>query len=156
MKTIVVNPNKCTGCRLCELVCSMKYTGEFNPAKSRIHVMGYDEFYTLPMTCFQCEKPYCAEACPAGAITKDQTSGVVKVSREKCVGCKMCVLACPFGNIVFSSDEKVAVKCEHCDGEPECVLFCVTGALEYRETDTAAMPKKVEWSEKMKALYEGA
>ena len=156
MKTIAVNPSKCTGCRLCELACSLRNAGEFNPTKSRIHVMGYDEFFTLPMTCFQCEKPYCAEVCPTNAISKDQSSGIVSVAKEKCVGCKMCVLACPFGNIVFSSDTRVAVKCEQCDGEPECVLFCEIGALEYREAEAAAISKKATWSEKIKALYEGA
>jgi carbon-monoxide dehydrogenase iron sulfur subunit len=105
--------------------------------------------------CFHCEKPYCAEVCPAGAITVEEASGIVRVSKEKCVGCKICTLACPFGNIVFSTEEKVAVKCELCDGEPECVLFCATGALEFKEADTAMIRKKIALSEKLKEIYEG-
>jgi len=155
VKIIAVNPDKCTGCRLCELACSLKNTGEFNPTRARIHVIGYDEVFCLPVTCFHCEKPYCAEVCPTGAIIKDEATGVIRILKHKCVGCKICTLACPFGNIVFSSEEKVAVKCELCDGEPECVLFCPTRALEFREADTAMLHKKIALSEKLKGIYEG-
>lgn len=67
----------------------------------------------------------------------------------------MCTLACPFGNIVVSSREKVAVKCELCGGEPECVAFCVTGALEFREADISMIEKKRTLSEKLREIYEG-
>jgi len=155
MKVITVDVSKCTGCRLCELACSMKNSGEFNPTRARIQVIGFDEMFCLPVMCFQCEKPYCAEVCPAGAITRDEATGVFRTSKDKCVGCKMCTLACPFGNIVFSNEEKVAVKCELCGGEPECVLFCPTGALEFREADTAMIHKKVALSKKLEGIYEG-
>lgn len=155
MNIITSNPDKCTGCRLCELACSLKNTREFNPTRARIQVIGFDEMFCLPVMCFHCEKPYCAEVCPAGAITVEEASGIVRVSKEKCVGCKICTLACPFGNIVFSTEEKVAVKCELCDGEPECVLFCATGALEFKEADTAMIRKKIALSEKLKEIYEG-
>ena len=155
MKIITVNPDKCSGCRLCELACSLKNIGEFNPVRAMIQVIGYDELFSLPVMCFQCEKPYCAEVCPTGAITQDGTTGTVSVSKDKCTGCKLCILACPFGNITFSSDKRLAVKCELCGGEPECVTFCPTGALEFREADTAMIRKKVALSEKLKEVYEG-
>lgn len=155
MKIITVDPEKCTGCRLCELACSLKNTGEFNPARARIQVIGFDEMFTLSVMCFQCEKPYCAEVCPASAIIRDEVSGIVRVLKERCTGCKICTLACPFGNVVVDSQEKVAVKCELCDGEPECVLFCPTRALEFREVDTALIRKKIALSEKLKEVYEG-
>ena len=154
MKIITVDIGKCNGCRLCELACSLRHVKEFNPAVARIQVIGFDELFCLPVTCFQCESPYCMEICPAGAITKGEAEGV-RVSKEKCVGCKMCTLACPFGNIVFSVKEKAAIKCELCDGRPECVLFCPTGALDFREADTAMMYKKAALSEKIKEIYEG-
>ena len=155
MKIVTVNLDKCVGCRVCELVCSFKDTGEFNPSKSKIQVIGFEEVFSLPIACFQCEKPYCAEVCPTGAITRDEATGVVRVAKDRCTGCKICTLACPFGNIVFSSEAKVAVKCELCDGEPECVAFCPTGALEFKEADTAMIHKKIALSEKLKGIYEG-
>jgi len=155
MRIITINPDKCSGCRLCELVCSLRNVGEFNPARARIHVTGFEELFTLPVACFQCEKPYCAEVCPAGAITREETTGVIRVSKERCTGCKMCTVACPFGNIVFSSDEKVAVKCELCDGQPECADICPTGALEFKEADTAMFYKQRALSEKLESIYQG-
>lgn len=151
---ITVNPDKCTGCRLCELACSLKNVGEFNSTRSRIHVIGFEELFSLPVMCFHCEKPYCAEVCPSGAITKEEATRIVRVSKEKCTGCKICTLACPFGNILFSNEEKVAVKCELCNGKPECVTFCVTGALEFKEGDIAMLYKKRTLSEKIKGIYE--
>ena len=155
LKIITVNPDECTGCRLCELACSLKNVGEFNPARSRIHVAGFEEEFSLPVLCFQCEKPSCAEVCPFDAITKEEATGIVRVSEDLCTGCKMCIVACPFGNIAFSSDQKIAVKCELCDGEPECVNICPTRALEFKEADTAMMYKQRKLSEKLKGAYEG-
>ena len=67
----------------------------------------------------------------------------------------MCTLACPFGNIAFSTEDRVVVKCDFCNGEPECVAFCPTGALEFREVDTAVIRKKINLIEKLRAIYEG-
>ncbi len=155
MKIISINPDKCVGCRLCELACSLKNAGEFNPSKARIQVAGAEEVFSVPVMCFQCEEPNCLEVCPANAIKKDPATGVVKVTPEKCSGCKTCTLACPFGNIAFSSDTRKAVKCEQCDGEPECVAFCPTGALSYVQADTAVLHKKRRLAERLKGVYEG-
>jgi carbon-monoxide dehydrogenase iron sulfur subunit len=155
MKIITVNPSKCAGCRTCELVCSLTNCGEFNPARACIQVAGFDELFSLPVMCYQCEKPLCAEVCPASAIVRDEATGTVKILNEKCVGCKICTLACPFGNIAFSSIKRVAVKCELCAGQPECVAFCPTGALEFGDADTALMYRKWELSEKLKEIYQG-
>ncbi len=155
MKIITVNPSQCTGCRLCELVCSLKNTGEFNPSRSRLRVIGFEELFSLPVMCFQCEKPYCAEVCPTGAIIRDEATGIVRVSKEECAGCKICTLACPFGNIVFSTDVKRAVKCELCDHAPECTDICPTGALEFKEADNATLYKRRMLSEKLKGIYGG-
>ena len=154
MKIITVDVDKCTGCRLCELVCSLKHTGEFNPARARIHVLGYNEVFALPVMCFQCTRPYCMEVCPSGAITKGEAAGITRISNKECTGCKMCTFACPFGNIALSSEEKVAVKCELCDGEPECVDICPTGALKFSEADTAMLYKQRALTEKLKGVYE--
>ena len=155
MKTVTINHDKCVGCRLCELACSLKNVGEFNPARARIQIIGFDELFSLPILCFQCETAFCAEVCPTGAITRDKTTGILRVSKQRCVGCRVCTQACPFGNIAFSPLEKVAIKCELCDGNPECVLFCPTGALEWKEADTAMIYKKRKLSEKLQGIYEG-
>lgn len=145
-KMIVTDVEKCTGCGLCELMCSFKHIGEFNPVKSRIHKhVFWKQAIAIPVVCYQCEEPWCARICPAGAITvgKDETSGarLIEVSEQKCVGCKMCMLACPYGCIVVS-DSGYAEKCDLCDGDPECVKWCVTKAIRFVEPELGMISRK--------------
>lgn len=150
MDRIIVSPDKCTGCRLCELACSLKVTGELNPHRSRIRVYGYDSLFSLPVTCFQCETAECAEACPTGAITTDVATGVLTVDASQCNGCEACVPACPYGHMAFFTDDGVAVKCELCAGQPECVLFCPTGALAFGEADSAVVAQQKDMARQLR------
>lgn len=133
----------------------MVNTGEFNPSRSRIHVVSMEsDFARYPIFCVQCYKPPCAEVCPTRAISRDQKTGIVKVSKELCNGCRLCEDACPFGTIIFSEFEEKAVKCELCDGNPQCVLFCLAGALDFRESEGVADEKRRALSEKLKEVYQ--
>ena len=147
----MINPEKCTACRRCELVCSAKHTGEFNPARSRVSVAAFlDENFYMPLVCQQCDQPVCMEICPAGAISRDEKTGAVAIEEAKCVGCRMCMLSCPFGAISYIPEEKKLVKCDLCDGEPECALFCPWNAIEYVEADQAAVAKKRQVANRLK------
>ena len=153
-KILTVNPTECTGCGTCELACSMRHVGEFNPCRSRIQIISFDpDFFRFPLVCLQCYKPPCAEICPTEAITRDEATGIVRVSAAKCNGCRMCEEACPLGVILFSELEQKAVKCELCDGDPQCVLFCPTKALEFREPEGAMVDKRRTLAEKLKEVY---
>jgi len=121
---IMVDYQRCTGCKLCETACSLTKTGTVNPAKSRIRVIvkphiGVD----VPILCYHCEDPPCINACPVGAMHRDER-GVVVIDEEKCIGCKACIMQCPFGAIFFDPDKRVAIKCDLCGGDPMCVKVC--------------------------------
>lgn len=152
IKKISIYPEKCTGCRLCELGCSFKKTGEFNPNYSRVRVsiFGEEAFY-IPILCTQCDEAWCLRACPSGAIYRDYGLRVVKVNKEKCVGCRMCTMACPFGTIYYYPPEGKAIKCDECDGQPECVIFCPTGALLYEEESIPSRRKRIETAKKIES-----
>ncbi len=77
------------------------------------------------------------EVCPAGAISRNAETGAVEIDKDHCAGCKMCLLACPFGNIGFDSTHGVSRKCDLCGGDPRCVGSCTSGALEYVEENDA-------------------
>ena len=153
-KVLTVDNDKCTGCLACELACSMANTGEFNPSRSRIHVISLEhDFARCPTVCLQCYKPACAKICPTEAITRDQKTGIVRVLKELCSGCRLCEEACPFGNIIFSELEEKAIKCELCEGDPQCVRFCIAGALVFREPEAVVAEKRRMLSEKLKEAH---
>ncbi|MGE5485500.1 MAG: 4Fe-4S dicluster domain-containing protein [Ignavibacteriales bacterium] len=142
-KLLVIDQEKCTLCKRCELVCSLKHEGECRPAKARVNVASFpDDFFWMPVTCQQCDEPVCKEVCPAGAISANEASGAVEINEDKCIGCRMCVMACPFGAMSYSAAGEVAVKCDLCGGEPECALFCPSGAIEYKEADEAYISRR--------------
>jgi len=151
-KILMISPEKCTGCRTCELACSFVKTEVFNPKVSRITVFAFDEAaVSVPMTCMQCDTPYCMKVCPTSAISKTE-DGVVKVNGEKCIGCKLCIAACPLGNITLSTVEGKIVKCDLCGGEPKCVEFCPTGAIEFKEVSPNVLERKKAIARKFKEL----
>jgi carbon-monoxide dehydrogenase iron sulfur subunit len=134
MLRIVLDPAKCDGCRVCEGVCSLVNEGEANPEKSRIKVIRTIEnelVRSIPVFCQQCEEAYCEAVCPAHAISRN-VSGVLCVDEGKCVGCKLCEIACPVGAISVNPQKHVAIKCDLCEaiGEPQCVKYCYTQALQ--------------------------
>jgi len=140
-KVLVVDPSKCSGCRSCEVICSMAKESEAGIYKSRINTLrSPDENFFLPRVCFQCDKPYCLSSCPTEAISKDSKSGVVKIDEETCSGCGECLDSCPFGAI--SMRDSVAVKCDLCGGDPACVKYCEREAIIYSEPKEIRMDKK--------------
>lgn len=153
-KVLTINPDECVGCRLCEMACAVKNTQMFDLAQSRIRIINFGrEFFQFPMLCLQCDVPLCAQVCPTQAITKDDINGVVKLEKIKCIGCRMCIMACPFGNILFSKEDKKVVKCELCDGDPQCVRYCVTEALQFREPEEQIVDKSKAFAERLRDVY---
>ena len=135
MKHIVIKPEKCSGCRTCELVCSFGHFGECNPKLANVHVFEYEKAaVAIPMMCLQCENPSCMKVCPVRAITRDENNAVV-INYKKCIGCKMCENACPLGNISYHPMVKKVFKCDLCGGDPKCVKYCPGHALEFTDTD---------------------
>ncbi|MEG1603042.1 MAG: 4Fe-4S dicluster domain-containing protein [Cloacibacillus sp.] len=137
MKVITMDRSKCVGCRNCELACAfMNSKNTCEREESMIKVNHYiDEHAVIPMTCLHCEEPWCMAVCPSGAITRDPSTNAVVIQQEKCAGCKMCILACPYGNIHFDAELQVSRKCDLCGGRPRCVGHCVAGALNFEEVE---------------------
>jgi carbon-monoxide dehydrogenase iron sulfur subunit len=94
---IAIDYDKCTGCRICELVCSMKNSGEINPVKSRIRIVRIGTDVTtisFPVLCMQCVEAFCMIICPLGAISEDSITGARIINKDKCIACSACVYAC--------------------------------------------------------------
>lgn len=129
---LILNADLCTSCLQCEMACSFENEGQFNPARSRIKVFEFEHGRrSIPYTCTQCEEAWCMKACPTDAISINAELGTKVVDDDKCVGCKVCTMACPYGTINFNSATGKVTKCDLCDGEPACVDACPTGAITY-------------------------
>jgi len=142
-KALMINHEKCTGCRLCELVCAVKHDGVSNPTRSRIKVMKWEmEGLYIPMSCQQCQDAPCESGCPVGAISRNESLNRVEVDHEVCIGCRTCVSVCPFGAMTFNAIDRKVIKCDLCDGDPQCVRFCDVKAVEYVPATDVSIVKK--------------
>jgi anaerobic carbon-monoxide dehydrogenase iron sulfur subunit len=135
-KRLYVNPELCTGCNRCSLICSALKEGAFHPAKSRIHINNYAlHGYSYPSICFQCEDAACMDVCPTEALIRSD-NGVVQLVADDCTGCAECVDACQYGMIQMNQDTDLAVKCDYCEGDPVCVSECEFNAITYQIIET--------------------
>ncbi|MDX9861250.1 MAG: 4Fe-4S dicluster domain-containing protein [Rhodospirillales bacterium] len=152
LKSLHIDPGKCTNCFLCELACSFEHEGLFNPTKSRIKVFTFHEQGRyVPYTCTQCAEAWCMAACPVDAISVDHATGAKVVSNDLCVGCKVCTIACPFGTVNYNHDTGKVIKCDLCGGEPACAAICPTGAITYVDADWTGYDKMRRWAGKTDA-----
>ena len=143
LRSLQIDPAKCTGCLQCEMACSYENEGLFNPAKSRIKVFTFhQEGRFAPYTCTQCAEAWCQKACPVDAIQIDASTGAKVIVESRCVGCKVCTIACPFGTVNYNSVSGKVIKCDLCDGDPQCARFCEVNAIEYVEACDVAIDKK--------------
>lgn len=143
MKRIYVNEKWCLGCHLCEYECAFANSGLSDMFKlkdkkifPRIRVEDAENGIHFAVNCRHCKDPLCVKGCIAGALSIDG-DGMVKIDREKCVGCYTCVVVCPYGSIMPAEDGKVAQKCMLCTDNgndmPNCVKHCPNNAIVFEE-----------------------
>ncbi|MCP5087611.1 MAG: 4Fe-4S dicluster domain-containing protein [Rhodobacteraceae bacterium] len=154
MQIVTVNPRKCVACRHCESVCSFQRRGHYNHHDSAIRVNHYPEQAAcIPLTCVHCAEAWCQEVCPAAAISRDAKTNAVLIDATRCIGCKMCMLACPFGAINFDSSAQSCFKCDLCNGDPQCVKVCFPGALNFEREEDAARANRARHDNRMAAQF---
>lgn len=154
MKKLFCHLEKCLGCKSCELACAVGHSKSKNLysavkekplPKQRMFVQscllaekvtvsqpgGVSRRWFYPLQCRHCEEPTCLYACMSAAISKDSENGVVSIDKNRCVGCGMCIMSCPFGALIMDKDEKITLKCDLCFEKDElaCVAACPTKSL---------------------------
>jgi carbon-monoxide dehydrogenase iron sulfur subunit len=158
MKTVFVRPERCIGCRQCEIACAVEHSRskdlaaavtEQPPPKARVRVeAGLAPGTAFPNRCRHCDPAPCLMVCPTGAIARDPAQGLVLVDTARCIACAMCAIVCPFAAVAFHptgareddpAHALVAIKCDGCIDRvrvgrvPACAEVCMVGALVYGE-----------------------
>lgn len=131
---ITIDYTKCTGCRICEISCSLSNGGECNPLLARIRISRFiddGKIYNAPSLCHNCSQPQCEKACPTGATYRDPKTQTMTVDSDLCIGCKGCVFACPFGACFIDPNRDKAFRCDQCQESPVCVEMCPHDVLCY-------------------------
>ncbi|MCF8084595.1 MAG: 4Fe-4S binding protein [Deltaproteobacteria bacterium] len=133
--------DRCIGCYSCEVHCKANKGLPDGPRLCRIYPVGPRTVDKVPriafpfMACFHCETPWCVPVCPTGAMQKRPKDGIVFVDEDKCIGCRQCMYACPWGVPQWNPETRKVVKCDLCrdridEGlQPSCVTKCITGCL---------------------------
>ena len=139
-RRIVLDLDRCVGCKTCAAACAHSHHRMPTVQHAQLAVAA------LPLLCRHCEAAPCVDACPSGAMERDE-SGAVRRSMLMCWSCGSCVLACPFGVLPTDLTQRVVAKCDLCEGlthengrprGPACVAACPTGALQFVSPDEAA------------------
>lgn len=118
---------RCSGCRKCEIACSLFHEKRIWPEASRIRVFMLVPGAEFPHFCAQCEGYPCVEACPVKALTVSDETGAVLVNAEACTACGKCINACPGKIPHMHPTEKHILICDLCGGKPQCVKVCREG-----------------------------
>ena len=150
-KAIITDLNRCVGCLACAVACKAvnavpigKYWNKVKrvgPTKvGETYNIGDVEMYYLVMQCQHCANPECAAVCPTGACAKGE-DGIVRIDESACIGCGLCLSACPYSLRYIDDDKGVAQKCDLCaskveQGElPQCVSQCTGNARLFGDLD---------------------
>jgi Fe-S-cluster-containing hydrogenase component 2 len=128
---------RCIACGKCELACAFAHGEQGRPGRARINIVRRGPDLGTPIVCLQCDDAACVAACPAAALVRNEATGAIDVLYDRCVRCRTCVAACPFGNMLWDDAWHRVAKCDLCGGDPKCVPFCPTRALEYVPADRA-------------------
>jgi anaerobic dimethyl sulfoxide reductase subunit B (iron-sulfur subunit) len=144
---------RCSGCFACTVACQDQNDLVAGEAVAFRHVTRYEagvhpeaHIAHLSLSCQHCGDAACIVVCPARAIARRESDGVVLVDRDRCIGCHSCELACPFGAPKFA-DDGTMTKCDLCHVRrdhgltPACVRVCPTQALECGPIDALGEQK---------------
>ena len=150
----VFDPNRCTGCQACELACSIE--NDLGTDRSWREVVTFNDSalggvprFHLSLACNHCAEPACMYSCPALAYERDTASGAVLLDPRRCIGCRYCSWACPYGAPTFEEERGVMGKCTFCSHrldqglKPACATLCPTGALDFQDLPTSELAAAV-------------
>ncbi len=156
-KILMIHPDRCVGCLACEMACAFAHEGSQRLEASRVHVYKWqNEGISVPMLCQQCSDAACVTVCPTGAMHRNKDTAQIELDASRCIRCRMCTMACPFGNSVYDALTDSIFKCDTCQGDPACVQMCPSDALEYVDDTLSTRSRQKEFASKLKEVIQGS
>jgi Fe-S-cluster-containing dehydrogenase component len=156
-----MNQDRCISCRACELHCKLSNKVPGDAKLGQLTTVGplgragkAPKIMNQFLTCFHCAQPWCTVACPTGAMQKRE-DGIVFVDPDLCVGCKACIIACPWKVPQWDETAGKAIKCDYCKDRldagklPACVTACCGHALEFVRPNQESSKTREEYSRKV-------
>jgi len=136
---MLIDARRCYGVHACSVACKAEFDVPLGHTRSWVEFIEKGTYPDvsrsfLPRLCNHCSKPNCVTVCPTGATWKREEDGIVVVDPDICIGCKYCILACPYDQRFLNPDTGAADKCDFCihrvsQGlEPACVEACPSRA----------------------------
>lgn len=136
---MLIDLRRCIGCHACSVSCKAEFDVPLGATRSWVEYIEKGDYPDvsrnfLPRLCNHCSKPACVDVCPTGATWKRKEDGIVVVDSDVCIGCKYCLLACPYDARFINPVTGSADKCDFClhrvvkGLEPSCVNACIGGA----------------------------
>ncbi len=136
---MLIDTRRCVGCHACSISCRSENEVPLGHHRSWVEYIEKGTFPNvsqnfLPRLCNQCSAPQCVSVCPTGATYKRPEDGIVVVDKDICIGCKYCLLACPYDARFLNPVTGTADKCDFCQHrlaqglEPACVSTCFNRA----------------------------
>lgn len=164
---MVIDLKRCVGCQACQLSCKAEHGTPPGVLFTRVLKREEGDYPTvrqlfMPVQCNHCEAAPCVAACPTGASFKWDEDGIVDIDTDRCVGCRACMMACPYSNRYYNDGPQnyyeqgptpyerartsrhqtnVVMKCNFCRDrvragrQPACVENCPTVARHFGDLD---------------------
>lgn len=126
---LLIDEEKCSGCKKCEVICQKNHQESAGRIKVSEKINHQGDFSI--QVCRQCGNASCVEACEHQALKRDPQTKAVLLIEENCTACGKCITACPFNSILNGPHHKYPLLCDLCDGETPCVKECPTKALQF-------------------------
>jgi Fe-S-cluster-containing dehydrogenase component len=148
-ETMFIDPQRCIGCRACVAACRECATHKGYSMIFVDYIDRAETTATMPTVCMHCNEPTCALVCPADAIKVSEEGVVMTALKPRCLDCRNCVNACPFGVPKYNTQMHLQMKCDMCYDrssvglKPMCASVCPSQALFFgtREELEAARPQ---------------
>lgn len=117
--TMVIRQDRCIGCQRCMDACVLhndvpEYGWRTLVLEKEVPKAVGQKTEFIPILCNHCNNPPCVRTCPTKATYKDQTNGIVMMNDKKCIGCKSCIIACPYNARYFNEKKAAIDKCDFC------------------------------------------